>query len=69
MAERLDTEIFQFHQHLENCERCREQPFNLCSDGQHLLFACAAIDLRERPIRHGRVSDDDQGHDYDRLRE
>lgn len=26
-----------FHQHLDVCKRCREQPFNLCREGARTL--------------------------------
>ena len=26
-----------FHAHLDECEQCREHPFNLCSEGERLL--------------------------------
>lgn len=27
-----------FHQHLDVCERCRTQPFNLCTTGHLMLL-------------------------------
>ena len=30
-----------FHAHLDECARCREQPFNLCTRGAALLRICA----------------------------
>lgn len=30
-----------FHDHLDACERCRENPFNLCPTGDALLVAAA----------------------------
>jgi hypothetical protein len=32
-------EIAHFHAHLDECKRCREQPFNLCSVGLRRLKA------------------------------
>ena len=38
-----------FHQHLDNCDQCRRQPFDLCPDGDRLLMASLArTDLIER---------------------
>lgn len=31
-----------FHDHLDQCQRCRTQPFNLCPDGGRLLRTAAA---------------------------
>jgi hypothetical protein len=31
-----------FHSHLDKCERCAKQPFNLCPVGSRLLNAAAA---------------------------
>ncbi len=31
-----------FHVHLDRCQRCREQPFNLCPVGAQLLGAAVA---------------------------
>ncbi len=31
-----------FHEHLDVCQRCREQPFNLCLIGQLKLAEAAA---------------------------
>lgn len=30
-----------FHDHLDQCQRCRTQPFNLCPDGDRLLRTAA----------------------------
>lgn len=30
-----------FHAHLDACEQCRTQPFNLCGDGERLLLSTA----------------------------
>lgn len=32
--------IERFHKHLDECQQCREQPFNLCSLGADLLTRC-----------------------------
>ena len=29
-----------FHDHLDACEQCRENPFDLCEVGKPLLIAC-----------------------------
>lgn len=31
-----------FHAHLDKCERCRKEPFNLCAVGAALLRSAAA---------------------------
>ena len=30
-----------FHKHLDQCERCRNQPFNLCAEGAEKLKRAA----------------------------
>ena len=30
-----------FHSHLDKCPQCENNPFNLCLEGQRLLFDCA----------------------------
>ncbi len=32
-----------FHRHLDRCERCREQVFNLCPEGARLLAKAAGL--------------------------
>ncbi len=34
-----------FHQHLDECERCREHPFDLCKIGVSLIQKAAQSDL------------------------
>ena len=34
--------IESFHKHLDVCKRCRDRPFDLCSEGGSLLAACMA---------------------------
>lgn len=36
-----------FHQHLDNCKKCREQPFNLCPIGYKKLQEAVAA---TRPV-------------------
>lgn len=31
-----------FHAHLDACKQCRENPFDLCADGQRLIAEAAA---------------------------
>jgi hypothetical protein len=35
----IDQYADAFHAHLDYCERCKAEPFNLCKIGQDLLFA------------------------------
>lgn len=35
MSQQPDDNVF--HQHLDKCERCRNQPFNLCPVGDIML--------------------------------
>jgi hypothetical protein len=37
-----------FHGHLDRCERCRTQPFDLCPAGQSLLGQAAEMLERQR---------------------
>jgi hypothetical protein len=32
------TTIDDFHHHLDRCPRCRENPFDLCADGEEILL-------------------------------
>lgn len=38
-----------FHDHLDGCEQCREQPFNLCPTGDRLIRALGLIRYGFRP--------------------
>lgn len=31
-------DIDAFHAHLDECEQCRDEPFNLCAEGARLLL-------------------------------
>lgn len=42
--------IEDFHAHLDECERCRSQPFNLCPEGELVL---------KRVLLKGKVSVED----------
>jgi hypothetical protein len=44
MEKKEKTEVLSnaFHKHLDDCERCRNHPFNLCEEG-YLLLKAAAI--------------------------
>ena len=35
-----------FHKHLDECSRCRNNPFDLCDDGSILLNAAAIVEQR-----------------------
>lgn len=43
-----------FHDHIDVCERCRNQPFNLCSVGAAKLHEAAAVAQAE-VLKHGAV--------------
>lgn len=45
-----------FHNHLDVCERCRNQPFNLCPLGQAALVKQATG--RDIDVSHQRHADD-----------
>jgi hypothetical protein len=45
-----------FHDHLNECQRCRTQPFNLCADGARLLSE-AAVDAADHVCEHGTAMD------------
>lgn len=48
-------ELDNFHRHLDGCERCGSQPFNLCPVGNELLsLACQVIAV----VEVGRASKD-----------
>ena len=33
-----------FHDHLDECEQCREHPFNLCEEGARILEETSTAD-------------------------
>jgi len=35
------TDFQKFHEHLDNCHQCKNNPFNLCKRGQELLQKAA----------------------------
>jgi hypothetical protein len=41
----MSTDDNVFHQHLDQCQQCREQPFNLCPIGARLLTEAATSEL------------------------
>jgi len=41
LLDQQEDEIYDFHKHLDQCEQCREHPFNLCPIGNKLLLASA----------------------------
>jgi hypothetical protein len=45
-----------FHAHLDGCERCRTQPFDLCADGARLISA-AVVDAADHVCEHGTAMD------------
>lgn len=40
-----------FHQHLDVCKRCREQPFNLCIVGQAKLREAVQQATKPQPVK------------------
>jgi hypothetical protein len=42
-----DDGVDRFHEHLDNCSRCGEQPFNLCPAGLKLLQQVALEAIRD----------------------
>ena len=38
----MKTAVETFHEHLDECERCRTRPFDLCPVGAQLLTAAGA---------------------------
>jgi hypothetical protein len=55
MTETMSPDAHPFHRHLDECTRCREQPFNLCPEGAAALQA--AVAPREGPPKRPRVID------------
>jgi len=49
-----------FHHHLDTCERCRLQPFNLCAIGAQLLREAATAERLGPDARLGAVEDDEE---------
>jgi len=41
MKDEFEQKRDNFHAHLDECARCRNQPFNLCATGQRLLEQAA----------------------------
>lgn len=39
-----------FHRHLDGCKQCRENPFNLCREGEMLLRA-SAIEIEQQKLK------------------
>lgn len=44
--------VSQFHAHLDECETCREHPFDLCPLGHRLLTTPHIPDLQPGPLAH-----------------
>lgn len=45
-----------FHQHLDACAQCRDQPFNLCAEGGRLLqFSATTSSLYPWPTKLDRL--------------
>jgi hypothetical protein len=47
-----------FHDHLDECEQCREQPFNLCATGDRLIKACVVKPYKLSLISAGAAGGD-----------
>ena len=50
MTEDVIERIKKFHAHLDGCERCRNQCFNLCPEGAKLLKYAATGEMEVLPI-------------------
>lgn len=37
VPEDMTDPIAEFHEHLDKCEQCRNQPFNLCPEGSRVI--------------------------------
>lgn len=57
MAERITITRRTFDEHLDGCERCRMDPFNLCVIGAHLLRTTAMALAMGLDIRRGECCD------------
>jgi hypothetical protein len=55
-----NEKIAKFHTHLDECEQCRNHPFELCSIGASLLHD-AAIQGEEAIAQWGKEQDSSQG--------
>ena len=44
--------VGQFHAHLDECETCREHPFDLCPIGHRLLTTPRIPDIQPGPLAH-----------------
>lgn len=54
MTDKPDENIF--HQHLDICEQCRKQPFNLCTAGHLALIKAVNVICDEnKPPRKSRA--------------
>lgn len=39
-----------FHQHLDECEQCENNPFGLCETGAKLLHRAAGVEYKSRKV-------------------
>ncbi len=51
-----DPATWEFHVHLDNCQQCRDFPFDLCPDGAAALQR-TAVALAVDPIARARVGE------------
>ncbi len=50
------TMLQHFNEHLDRCQQCRENPFDLCDIGILLLLACASHEFGIGSISDGKIS-------------
>ena len=50
----LPKEVLAFHGHLDECQRCREHPFDLCSVGAKKLKEAVTVQGNDLPRSNGR---------------
>lgn len=43
-----DSTVNDFHDHLDVCKQCREQPYNLCLNGKALLTRVGGFSAEEK---------------------
>ncbi len=52
----MSAAIYAFHAHLDECERCRERPFDLCPVGIALLLATSRVPAASRDPNASRAT-------------
>lgn len=50
-----------FHNHLDKCKQCEQNPHDLCAIGAQLLMATAGFGSRLKPEEEKRDDDDEYG--------